>query len=142
MVTAFVLFIVDIKAPTHGALTITGVASFIIGALVLFNSPGTPKFEQVSFPLVIFVGAFIGLIFAVILGYALRAQGRPVITGRERLGGQTGFAVSEIDPAGQAQVVGELWSADLAEGSGKIHKGERVEVVKVEGLRLKVRKKE
>jgi membrane-bound serine protease (ClpP class) len=142
MVTAFVLFIVDIKAPTHGALTVTGVASFIIGALVLFNSPGTPKFEQVSFPLVIFVGAFIGLIFAVILGYALRAQGRPVITGRERLGGQTGFAVSEIDPAGQAQVVGELWSADLAEGSGKIHKGERVEVVKVEGLRLKVRKKE
>ncbi len=74
MVTAFVLFILDIKAPTHGALTITGIASFIVGALVLFNSPGTPRFERVSIPLVIFVGVFIGLIFAVILGYALRAQ--------------------------------------------------------------------
>jgi len=141
MVTAFVLFILDIKAPTHGALTIAGIASFIVGALVLFNSPGTPHFEQVSIPLVIFVGVFIGLIFAVILGYALRAQNRPVITGLERLGGQTGFAVSEIDPSGQAQVAGELWSADLDDASGTIHRGDKVEVVKVEGLRLKVRKK-
>lgn len=142
MVTAFVLFILDIKAPTHGALTITGIASFIVGALVLFNSPGTPRFERVSIPLVIFVGVFIGLIFAVILGYALRAQSRPVITGWERLGGQTGFAVSDIDPAGQAHVAGELWSVDLSDGSGRIQKGDKLEVVKVEGLRLKVRKKQ
>jgi membrane-bound serine protease (ClpP class) len=142
MVMAFVLFIVDIKAPTHGALTIAGVASFIVGALVLFNSPGTPKFERVSLPLVIFVGVFIGAIFAVILGYALRAMRRPVITGRERLLGQTGFAVSEIDPAGQVQTAGELWSADRVDGSGEIHQGDQVEVVNVEGLRLKVRKKE
>jgi membrane-bound serine protease (ClpP class) len=141
MVTAFVLFILDIKAPTHGALTIAGVASFIIGALVLFNSPGTPRFEQVSLPLVLFVGAFIGLIFAVILGFALRAQRSPVITGSAHLAGQTGYAVSAIDPSGQAQVAGELWSADLADASGGIERGDRVEVVRVEGLRLKVRKK-
>jgi membrane-bound serine protease (ClpP class) len=141
MATAFVLFILDIKAPTHGALTIAGIVSFIVGALVLFNSPGTPRFQQVSLPLVLFVGIFIGLIFAIILGYALRAQSRPVITGSTRLEGQTGFAVSEIDPSGQAQLAGELWSADLADASGPIQRGERVEVVRVEGLRLKVRKK-
>jgi len=141
IVTAFVLFIVDIKAPTHGALTIAGVASFIIGALVLFNSPGTPRFERVSLPLVIFVGVFIGSIFAVILGYALRAQRRPVITGRESLGSQTGIAVSEIDPTGLVQVASELWSAYPEEGSARIHRGDQIEVVKVEGLRLKVRKK-
>ena len=141
MVTAFVLFILDIKTPTHGALTIAGVASFIVGALVLFNSPSTPRFEQVSLPLVIFVGAFIGAIFFVILGFALRAQSRPVITGSALLAGQTGYAVSDIDPAGQAQVAGELWSADLADASGEIHRGDKVEVVRVAGLRLKVRKK-
>ena len=138
---AFVLFIVDIKAPTHGALTIAGVVSFVVGALVLFNSPGTPKFAQVSVPLVLFVGCFIGAIFAVILGFALRVQRRPIITGRESLGSQTGFAVSEFDPSGQVQVAGELWSAEAVDGSEKIHRGEKVEVVKVEGLRLKVRKK-
>ncbi len=142
IVTAFVLFIVDIKAPTHGALTVAGVVSFIMGALVLFNSPGTPRFERVSLPLVIFVGVFIGAIFAVILGYALRAQRRPVITGRESLGGDVGIAVSEIDPTGQVQVASELWSAEAMDGSKKIHKGDTVEVVKVEGLRLKVRRKD
>jgi membrane-bound serine protease (ClpP class) len=140
ILAAFVLFILDIKAPTHGALTITGVASFIIGALVLFNSPGTPQFQRVSIPLVIFVGGFIGAIFAVILGYALRAQRRPVITGQESLRGQTGIARTDIDPLGQVQAGSELWTAELATGSGKIQKGEVVEVVEVDGLRLRVRK--
>jgi membrane-bound serine protease (ClpP class) len=56
LVTSFVLFVLDIKAPTHGALTVAGLASFIIGALVLFNSPGTPNFQRVSVPLVIVTG--------------------------------------------------------------------------------------
>jgi membrane-bound serine protease (ClpP class) len=141
IVTAFVLFIVDIKAPTHGALTIAGVAAFIIGALVLFNSPGTPKFERVSFPLVIFVGIFIGLIFAVILGYALRAQRRPVITGMESLVSQTGIALSGLNPSGKVQAAGELWSAEAEDGSEEIQQGDKIKVVKVEGLRLIVRKK-
>ena len=140
IIMAFVLFIVDIKTPTHGALTVAGVVSFIIGALVLFNSPGTPAFQRVSIPLVIFVGIFIGLIFAFILGYALRAQRRPVITGQESLGGQTGIATTDLDPTGQVQAAGELWTAEAVDGSGPIHKGERVEVVSVEGLRLKVKR--
>jgi membrane-bound serine protease (ClpP class) len=141
IIMAFVLFVVDIKTPTHGALTIAGVVSFIVGALVLFNSTGAPQFQRVSLPLVIFVGVFLGLIFTIILGYALRAQKRPIITGRESLAGGTGIAVSEFDPAGQVQAAGELWSAEAVDGSRKIHKGDTVELVKVEGLRLKVRKK-
>jgi membrane-bound serine protease (ClpP class) len=141
IVTAFVLFIVDIKAPTHGALTIAGVISFIIGGLVLFNSAGTPQFERVSPPLVIFAGIFIGSIFAVILGYALRAMRRPVITGMESLLGGIGIALSDFEPAGQVQLASERWSAEAVEDSRKIHRGDTVEVVKVEGLRLKVKKK-
>ncbi len=142
IVMAFVLFILDIKTPTHGALTVAGVVSFIIGALVLFNSTGAPQFQRVSLPLVIFVGVFIGLIFTVILGYALRAQRRPVITGMESLGGEIGFAVSDFDPTGQVQVASELWSAEAEKGSRKIRKGDKVEVVKAKGLRLTVRKKD
>jgi membrane-bound serine protease (ClpP class) len=142
IITAFVLFIVDIKAPTHGALTVAGVASFIIGALVLFNSPGTPRFERVSVPLVVFVGVFFGAIFAVILTYALRAQSRPIIFGQESMSGRTGYATMDIDPTGQVLAGSELWTAELADGSEKIKKGDRIEVVKEEGLRLKVRKKD
>jgi len=140
LIIAFVLFIVDIKAPTHGALTTAGIGSFIVGALVLFNSPGTPQFQRVSLPLVILVGILTGLLFAVIIGFALRAQKRPVITGQEGMRGQTGIARTDIDPTGQVQAGSELWTAELAQGCKAIRRGERVEVVTVEGLHLRVRK--
>jgi membrane-bound serine protease (ClpP class) len=138
--TAFVLFILDIKAPTHGALTTAGVASLIIGALVLFNSPGVPQFQRVSVPLVIGVSVAFGLLFATILTFALRAQRNPIQMGIEALVGKTGFAKSEVGLTGQVQVGSELWTAEAAGGSEKIRKGDRVEVIEVHGLRLKVRK--
>jgi len=140
IVTAFVLFLLDIKAPTHGALTAAGVASFIIGALVLFNSPGVPAFERVSVPLVIGVGVTIGLMFAGILTYALRAQGLPLQTGAGTIVGKLGTAKSDIKPSGQVQVESELWTAEAAEGSRSIRRGDKVQVVEVRGVHLKVRK--
>jgi len=139
-IIAFVLFILDIKAPTHGALTVAGVASFIVGALVLFNSPGTPDFQKVSVPLVIGMGIFIGLIFLGILFLALRAQDRPIQTGAESLVGKTGSARTFEGDTGQVQVESELWSAERSADSDPIGKGDRVEVVEVKGLRLKVKK--
>jgi membrane-bound serine protease (ClpP class) len=138
---AFALFILDVKAPTHGALTAAGIGSFIVGALVLFNSPGVPQFQQVSVPLVIGVGAVTGIFFAIIVGFALRAQKSPIRMGAETIIGQTGIAQSEIDPHGQVQMQSELWSADLAEGAEPIHKNEKIEVVGLDGLRLLVKKR-
>lgn len=137
---AFVLFILDIKAGGTGGLTAAGIGSFIIGALVLFNSPGTPSFQRVSLPLVIFLALVIGGTFALIVGFAWRAQKTHIRTGAESLVGAHGLAVSDIAPHGQVQVSGELWSAEAVPESGPIRKGERVEVVAVHGLRLQVRK--
>jgi membrane-bound serine protease (ClpP class) len=141
LIIAFVLFILDIKAPTHGALTTAGVASFIIGALVLFNSPGTPQFQRVSVPLVIGMGIFLGLLFFAILLIALRAQRAPVRIGVESMIGKTGTAKSFSHEAGQVQVGSELWSAEKTAESEKIGKGDFIEVVEVRGLRLIVKKK-
>ncbi len=140
LATAFVLFVLDVKAPTHGALTAAGIASFIVGALVLFNSPSTPQFQRVSLPLVILTALLTAAFFAVILSFALRAQRTPIRVGQESLIGRSGRAVTPIAPRGQAQVGSELWTAELAKGSEPIRKGERVEVVRVEGVRLIVRK--
>ncbi|MFZ5883819.1 MAG: NfeD family protein [Chloroflexota bacterium] len=140
LITAFVLFILDIKAPTHGALTAAGVASFIVGALVLFNSPGVPEFQRVSVPLVVGTGVAIGLMFLAILMFALRALRVPVSAGVEAYVGKTGTVVGWGEAGGQVQLQSELWSAEKAEASDKIRKGDRVEVVEVKGLRLKVRK--
>jgi len=141
LLTAFVLFILDIKAPTHGALTVAGVASFIVGALVLFNSPGTPEFQRVSVPLVVGVGVFLGLLFFGILMFALRALREPVSMGVESFVGKTGTAKSWDEASGQVQLDSELWSAESVDKSDKISKGDKVEVVEVRGIRLKVKKK-
>ena len=141
MLTAFVLFILDIKAPTHGALTTAGVASFIVGALVLFNSPGTPQFQRVSVPLVVGTGIVLGLFFFTLLMFALRAMHNPVTVGVETMIGKTGTARTSVGEAGgQVQLGSELWTADSVPASEKIGKGDRVEVVEIKGLRLKVRK--
>jgi membrane-bound serine protease (ClpP class) len=141
LITAFVLFVLDIKAPTHGALTTAGVASFIVGALVLFNSPGTPQFQRVSVPLVVGMGIFLGLLFFTILGFALRAQKTPIRMGMESYAGKIGTARTDLELTGQVQVGSELWTAESVQGSDSIRKGDRVEVVRVEGLRLIVKKK-
>jgi membrane-bound serine protease (ClpP class) len=141
LIIAFVLFILDIKAPTHGALTTAGVASFIIGALVLFNSPGTPQFQRVSVPLVFGMGIFLGLLFFGILLIALRVQHNPIQTGAESLLGKTGSARTSVGTAGQVQLGSELWSAEKSAESELIGKGDLVEVVEVRGLRLIVKKK-
>jgi membrane-bound serine protease (ClpP class) len=140
LVISFVLFILDIKAPTHGALTAAGVASFIVGALVLFNSPRVPDFQRVSVPLVVGTGLAIGGLFFVIMTFALRALHIPVQTGMESLVGQVGVARTELAPGGSVQLGSELWTAVLEHPSGRVPKGSRVEVVGREGIQLRVRK--
>jgi membrane-bound serine protease (ClpP class) len=139
LVTAFALFLLDIKAPTHGALTVAGVASFIVGALVLFNSPNVPSFQRVSVPLVVGTGLAIGLIFFVILGFALRAQRAPLRMSTS-LVGQMGTVNTPLTPSGTVQVGSELWTAVADEGSAPLTKGERVEVTGQENLRIRVKR--
>jgi len=140
LVLAFILFILEIKTPTFGALTAAGVGAFIVGALVLFNSPGVPQFQRVNIPLVISTGIIVGASFAILVGLGLRAQRAPIHVGQESLTGTIGVARSEINPSGQALLQSELWTAELDEGEGPIRPGEKVKVVAVDGLRLKVRK--
>ncbi len=146
LLTAFVLFILDIKAPTHGALTTAGVISLIVGALVLFNSPNVPSFQRVSVPLVIGTSIFIGLIFFGILLFAIRAQKTPIRMGQESLVGRTGMVRRTVPvrsasaSTGIVQLGGEQWTAELADGEDSLPQGTLVVVERVEGLRLIVRK--
>jgi membrane-bound serine protease (ClpP class) len=135
---AIVLFILDIKAPTHGALTAAGTATFIAGALILFNVPLSP-YGQISLPLVIAVGILTALFFAFVVAKALQAQKPRSVTGREGLVGRTAVARGRLDPEGWVLAAGELWRAVAEDGS--VEEGEEVVVTKVEGLRLRVRRR-
>lgn len=141
LITAFVLFIIDVYAPTHGALTAAGIVSFVVGALVLFNSPGTPEFQRVSIPLVVGTGVLMAFAFSIIIGFAIRALRVPISVGVESFVGKLGQARAWSQAEGQVQLGAELWSAESVAESESIHQGDEVEVVEVKGLRLRVKKK-
>lgn len=141
LILAFVLFLLDIKAPTHGALTAAGVGSLIVGSLVLFNSPNVPDFQRVSVPLVIGTSIVIGALFFVVFMFALKAHHMPPAMGQETIVGRTGYVSTVLNPSGIVLIGGEHWTAELSEGENEdLQIGTRIEVVRLDGLKVYVRK--
>jgi membrane-bound serine protease (ClpP class) len=134
IVLAFVLFFIDIKAPTHGALTVGGIVSLVAGALILFNSP----LYRVSIAAVVAVAVVTAGFFAFAVAKVVQAQKRQAVTGREGLIGQVAQARTAFDPEGTVLVKGELWRAVGVDGP--IEPGEWVEIVAVDGFRLQVKR--
>ncbi|PWH19028.1 MAG: hypothetical protein DDG59_04450 [Anaerolineae bacterium] len=139
IIIAFVLFILELNTPTFGGLTAAGIASLIIGALVLFNSPGVPSFQRISIPLVVVTSTALGLLFVGMLLFALRTQRTAVQMGIESVIGKHGEVKAAINPVGSVQVGGELWTAELQPGQQPIPVGTRVEITGKQGIRLFVR---
>jgi len=139
IVLAVVLFILDIKVAGY-ALSVGGVIAFVLGSLMIFSpfGPASPVMPRltVSWPLIAIMTASIAGFFIFALSAGLRAQRARLVSGIETVVGATGVATSDLDPRGTVQVKSELWSA-VTEGES-IKKGERVRVVDVEGLRLRV----
>jgi membrane-bound serine protease (ClpP class) len=140
LATAFVLFLLEIKTPAHGALTAAGAASLIVGALVLFNSPGVPFSMRISPWLVVVTSLLTAAGFGVLVSFAMRVQKTPIRTGLDTYLGRVGTANTALDPRGTVRVGGEMWNAELLPGEEPLPKGARVEVVRVEGFKLFVRK--
>jgi membrane-bound serine protease (ClpP class) len=117
------------------------VASFIVGALVLFNSPQVPDFQRVSVPLVIILAFITAGLFFVVLTFAIRAQRRHIRTGIESMAGRSGVVREFSRGEGHVLVGGESWSARLVRNGKPIKKNDEVEVVAVDGLKLVVKKR-
>jgi len=81
-------------------------------------------------------------LFIFVVFYAIRAQFKKPATGLEGMIGTTGVARSNLNPRGKIQIHGEIWNGVVQLKEEVIKKGEEVEVVKIEGMRLVVKKKE
>jgi membrane-bound serine protease (ClpP class) len=135
IVLAVVLFIVDIKAATHGVLTVGGLVAMFIGSLMLFNHNADPAMRvslQVIIPVVLITSAF----FALGVWLSLKAMIRRPVSGVEGLVGQEGDARTAINrDGGTAFVAGAHWNAVA---DAEIPAGRRVKVVAVKQMTLKV----
>lgn len=132
---ALVLFVAEIKVPSHGVLTAGGIAAFILGSLALTGA--NPPALRISLPLILGVAGSTAAFFMIAVAAGVRAQARAVRTGREAIVDALGIARSELAPNGTVLVHGELWKAKTADNV--IPAGAAVRVLSMTGLRLTVR---
>jgi len=111
---AIVFFILEIKVVSHGLLTIGGIASFILGSLMLVQSPA--PFLRISLWAVLGAAAATAAFFALVAGMGIKALKRKPTTGWGALIGEVGVARTPLHPDGQVFIQGELWSAGCEEG--------------------------
>lgn len=135
IVLAIVLFLLEIKIASYGMLSLAGVLSLVLGSLMLFRSPGQPNRLALSvlIPTVLAVSAF----FITVAGLAFRAQMARPLTGKPALLGRIGEARTALAPEGKILVAGEIWNAECDQ---PVAVGEKVEVLSVHNLKLKVKK--
>jgi membrane-bound serine protease (ClpP class) len=139
MALAFVMLVLDVRVPTHGALTLGAVVSLVIGALIFFNSGGPYSGPQVN-PLVVYAMAgLLGIIGLTLVTFIVRTRKRPVNTGIEGMIGATAIALTPLLPEGRVSFGGEDWAAVLDPPITTLDPGSEVRIVGVEGLRLHVR---
>ncbi len=140
IILAFVLFIAEVFTTSFGLLTMGGIASLVMGSLILFGG-GPELFQlQIDWWVIALVVVVVTAVFVFVVGAVIRSQRRSPVSGKEGLLGKIALAQTELDPTGMVLVEGERWTA-RAEG-GRIEPGEEAVVTKVEGLRLWVTKKE
>jgi membrane-bound serine protease (ClpP class) len=134
MLLAFILFLADLKANTHGILTFGGVLALVLGMAFLVNTG--PIGLGVN-PVVVAGAALVTVaFFALFLRKIWQARRRPAFAGSEILVGATGQAREELAPEGLVFVKGALWKAVAA--NGPIAVGSLVQVVGRQGLKLEV----
>jgi len=130
------LFIAEYFTTTFGLLTAGGIASLVMGSLILFShSPGI----EVNRGLIAGVTVGVAAFAVFVVGAIVRGQKRRKATGAEGMIGTVAITKTPLDPTGTVLTQGELWTA--ASESGKVASGEEVIISRVEGLKLWVLKK-
>jgi membrane-bound serine protease (ClpP class) len=130
-----VLLILEIKITSYGALTVGGLASFIIGSLMLVDSP-VPEL-RISMALIFTLTAVVAVVVIFLTQRVIKAHQAKVVTGEEGLVGETGEATSDVHTDGKVFLHGEYWDAH---SEAPIPAGSRIRVLAVEGMKLKVEK--
>ncbi len=134
IILGILLFVLEIITPTFGALAVGGVISIALGSIFLID-PDSPYGDiPLSVVLTVVFASALFFLFAGRLG--LKAQKRKKVTGAEGMVGERGEAITVFKGGkGKVAVHGEIWNAV---SDHPLKKGDRIKVVAVEGLILRV----
>lgn len=125
----------ELKITSHGVLTAAGLIAFIFGSLFLFPRAAGYAIS----PWAIGIAALLWVVMLVfVVRVVLRARHAPVLTGVQRVIGCIGVAKTDLAPKGVVLVNGEDW--DASADPAPIARGEKIAVLEIQGLTLRVRK--
>jgi membrane-bound serine protease (ClpP class) len=130
-----ILFIAEIKVVSHGLLAIGGVISLFLGSLMLIESP--TEYMRISLSVIIPAVLVSAAFFMFAVTKAIKARLTKPTTGMEGLVGETGTVSTPIAPEGKVSIHGEFWNAMSDQ---KIEAGEKIQVIGVVNLKLKVKR--
>lgn len=119
--------------PSFGMLGIGGVVAFAIGSVILMDTQA-PGFG-IDVSVIIAFTLTSALVFIFIVGMAIKARRRPVVTGQEELMGGIATAMQDFDRNGTVTIHSETWQAET---HTPLHRGQKVRVVGMRGLTLQV----
>lgn len=131
IIFAAVLFLLEIKIPSYGILSIGGVISLVLGSIMLVDSP--LPFLQISWKLILGATVAFSLFFLFAVGAAVRTFRKRPTTGKEGLVGETGFVLEDFKQEGMIEVHGEIWQA---RSEHKLKKGQKVIIDSVDEKHL------
>ncbi|WAC07916.1 MAG: nodulation protein NfeD [Thermodesulfobacteriota bacterium] len=135
IILAIILFLAEIKVASYGLLSIGGTICLLFGSLMLFDS--TSPYLRPSLTVLIATIVITAGFFITVATIAFRAYIRKPASGSEGMIGLVGVVINRIAPRGKVFVHGEYWNAYSEE---VIEEGEEVEVVEINGLKIKVKK--
>mgnify|MGYP001811725954 CR=1 FL=1 len=128
-----IFMLAEAFVPSFGALGFGGVIAFVFGSIILFDQEGTGY--AVSLPLIIGLSFSTAVFFLFVIGAAIKARERPVVSGEEEMLQAIGEVLDDFDREGRIRIHGEIWRAETGE---PLRRGDRVRVIGVDGLVLKV----
>jgi membrane-bound serine protease (ClpP class) len=130
---ALVLFALEVKIASHGALAAGGILAMVIGALILVDSPWPEARIHLSTALGVTLP--LAAITIVLLRLAVAAKRRKEVAGEAGMVDSIGIAQTDLDPLGRVLIRGEIWAA---RATTRIPRGSTVRVRRVDGLTLEV----
>lgn len=131
IVLGALLVVAEAFVPSFGTLGVGGLIAFVIGSIMLFDT-SVPGFD-VAMPIIGGIAFVAGLVLCAIVWMFGRARRRPIVTGVEQIVGGTAEAVGNFSEQGTVRLGGEIWNA---RSSAPLRAGQRVRVVKMDGLLL------
>lgn len=129
-----VLMTTEAFVPSFGILGIGGVASFLMGSIMLFDD-GVPELE-ISPVLIGTVSLTTAGLFLFVLTFAVRAWRRPSVSGNDAMIGDVARVLSWQGTQGKVFARGEVWTAEC---DHKLNPDTAVKIIKINGLRLIVK---